>query len=1004
MNINNRAGQSLVIAAVGALMITYVLIGGMKGTTYVQIIKAVLLITGAALMSVWVLAKYGMNFSELLGDGAAAGALLEPGAKYGLSGTTKLDFISLALALVLGTAGLPHILMRFYTVPTAKEARKSVVWAIWLIGLFYLFTLTLGYGAAALVGPEKIAAAPGAANSAAPLLAYELGGTLLLGVISAVAFATILAVVAGLTITASASFAHDIYASVIHKGNAPPGAEVRVARIAAVVVGVVAILGGIAANGQNIAFLVALAFAVAASANLPTILYSLFWKRFNTRGCLWSIYGGLTLTVTLIAFSPAVSGNETCDVPGRGLVLVPAVQPGDRLHTRLLPARVPRHHHQQGAPGEQGVRDGGSLAHRGRRRGQGPRPLTRTDPVACQMVHGHRRVRRRSSRVEGVEAVLRESRQPGRGNRPVDPVLRVACPGVPATVGRIGAVAEELRRRLARPRSDQLAPNLRGGRRRVQRVAGHLSQQVRPRSWHHVIDRVAAAADRDPAAAAHLVHQLVQRRVAARCPSTVSSSWARGSSRWVSQPSWVTTILRLEGSHQRRHHGVERPQPATVTGMRGQRDVDRTTLRVDPTHVLREAGARKGRVTGLVQADRQHPRVVVKRRFDPVPVMGVHIDISHSTYAIPQKPRDGDGRVVVDAEPRRPGRHRVMKAASQVDGVVHLAATNRARRLHGGPGDERRRIVHQLEDRVVLAAQSICVERLGELSQRRPPHRRDVRRVMHERQHLVGSGLGGNDPQVGPRQHAQVASQSNSHLKPARVHRVGASQVVLHQVLVPHKEDRRAHDRSRPSTPVTATTWFRMCATSIPTRVAGGAAACRFGVPVRSSWPATTDQEGIVVSAQTARPSDGHCPVRRSLRTTVTTPRSTARFTSVALLQTDQRGVVFAWCRKPQVPPIQRGGSLTRESEMTDDANLVKSADELEKVLKDLLQVEEFEPPPQFRERARIRDPAVYAEAERDPEGCWAERARELHWHRPFTTVLDESEPAVLQVVRRRRR
>ena len=311
LNINNRAGQSLVIAAVGALMITYVLIGGMKGTTYVQIIKAVLLIAGAALMTVWVLAKYNMNFSDLLGEGAAAGALLEPGAKYGLTGTTKLDFISLALALVLGTAGLPHILMRFYTVPTAKEARKSVVWAIWLIGLFYLFTLTLGYGAAALVGPDKIAAAPGAANSAAPLLAYELGGTVLLGVISAVAFATILAVVAGLTITASASFAHDIYASVIHKGNAPPGAEVKVARIAAVVVGLVAILGGIAANGQNIAFLVALAFAVAASANLPTILYSLFWKRFNTRGCLWSIYGGLIITITLIAFSPAVSGSET---------------------------------------------------------------------------------------------------------------------------------------------------------------------------------------------------------------------------------------------------------------------------------------------------------------------------------------------------------------------------------------------------------------------------------------------------------------------------------------------------------------------------------------------------------------------------------------------------------------------------------------------------------------------------------------------------------------------
>ena len=328
LNINGRGGQSVIIALVGVLMISYVLIGGMKGTTYVQIIKAVLLISGAALMSFWVLTRFGFNFSELLGKGAEAGAALEPGKKYGLDSISRLDFISLSMALVLGTAGLPHILMRFYTVPTAREARRSVVWAIGLIGLFYLFTLTLGYGAAALVGAERISAAPGAANSAAPLLAYELGGTLLLGIISAVAFATILAVVAGLTITASASFAHDIYAQVIKRGDPSPGAEVRVARIAAVVVGAVAIAGGIAANGQNIAFLVALAFAVAASANLPTILYSLFWKRFNTRGCLWSIYGGLTITITLIAFSPAVSGAPSSMFPDADWSWFPLANPG----------------------------------------------------------------------------------------------------------------------------------------------------------------------------------------------------------------------------------------------------------------------------------------------------------------------------------------------------------------------------------------------------------------------------------------------------------------------------------------------------------------------------------------------------------------------------------------------------------------------------------------------------------------------------------------------------
>ncbi|GAB3269008.1 cation acetate symporter [Kineosporia babensis] len=313
LGVQGSGVQNLVIAVVGVLMIVYVLIGGMKGTTWVQIIKAVLLILGAGLMTIWVLSRAGLNFSELLGDAAAVSpagqTLLEPGLRYGLTDTTKLDFISLGLALVLGTAGLPHVLMRFYTVPSAKEARRSVVWAIWLIGVFYLFTLVLGFGAAWLVGADKIMAAPGKANSAAPLLAFELGGELLLGVIAAVAFATILAVVAGLTITASASFAHDIYANVLKKGQVRADDEVRVARITAVVIGLVAIVGGIFAKDQNVAFLVALAFAVAASANLPTILYSLFWKRFNTRGALWSMYGGLTTAIVLIIFSPVVSGK-----------------------------------------------------------------------------------------------------------------------------------------------------------------------------------------------------------------------------------------------------------------------------------------------------------------------------------------------------------------------------------------------------------------------------------------------------------------------------------------------------------------------------------------------------------------------------------------------------------------------------------------------------------------------------------------------------------------------
>ena len=310
LGVSGEMAQNLVIAVVGVVMVTYVLIGGMKGTTWVQIIKAVLLITAAFVMTVWVLGKYGFSLSGLF-DGAietakgsanaktVAGAdkLTHYGVKYGVTTTSKIDFISLALALVLGTAGLPHVLQRFYTVPTSKQARKSVEWAIWLIGGFYLLTLVIGFGAGALVGPDKISAAPGKANSAAPLLAYELGGSWMLGIVAGIAFATILAVVAGLTITASATFAHDLYKEVFKRGQSTQDQEVKVARYSAIAIGLVAIFGGMLAKSQNIAFLVALAFAVAASANLPTILYSLFWKGFNTKGALWSIYGGLISSI-----------------------------------------------------------------------------------------------------------------------------------------------------------------------------------------------------------------------------------------------------------------------------------------------------------------------------------------------------------------------------------------------------------------------------------------------------------------------------------------------------------------------------------------------------------------------------------------------------------------------------------------------------------------------------------------------------------------------------------
>ncbi|EFE70316.1 MULTISPECIES: solute symporter family protein [Streptomyces] len=338
LGITSDAGKVLIVALVGVLMIVYVSIGGMKGTTWVQMVKAVLLIGGTLLITFLVLLKFNFNISDLLGKAADnsghGAAFLEPGLQYGATGTTKLDFISLGVALVLGTAGLPHILIRFYTVPNAKAARKSVNWAIGIIGGFYLMTIALGFGAAALISRDEIIASNPSGNTAAPLLALHLGGVdstwgaILLATISAVAFATILAVVAGLTLASSSSFAHDIYANVIRKGKATEKEEMRAARWATVLIGIVSIALGALARDLNVAGLVALAFAVAASANLPTILYSLFWKRFTTQGALWSIYGGLVVAVGLVLFSPVVSGDPTAMFPDVDFSWFPLKNPG----------------------------------------------------------------------------------------------------------------------------------------------------------------------------------------------------------------------------------------------------------------------------------------------------------------------------------------------------------------------------------------------------------------------------------------------------------------------------------------------------------------------------------------------------------------------------------------------------------------------------------------------------------------------------------------------------
>ena len=333
LGVDSGALKNTVIVGVGVLMIFYVVVGGMKGTTWVQIVKAVLLMTGTVLITFLVLWQFSFNISDLLGAAASntgkGDAFLQPGLKYGVSLTSKIDFLSLGLALVLGTAGLPHILIRFYTVPTSRDARSSVLWAIGLIGAFYLMTLVLGFGAAALLdtGADSEVAASGG-NLASPLLAEAVGGgagstggAILLALISAVAFATILAVVAGRTLTSASSVAHDLYANVIKKGRATERSEVRVARISAFVIGGISIALAIPAQKLNIAFLVALAFAVAASANLPSIIYNLFWKRFNTRGATWSIYGGLISSVGLVVFSPVVSGKV---VDGVNASLLPA--------------------------------------------------------------------------------------------------------------------------------------------------------------------------------------------------------------------------------------------------------------------------------------------------------------------------------------------------------------------------------------------------------------------------------------------------------------------------------------------------------------------------------------------------------------------------------------------------------------------------------------------------------------------------------------------------------
>jgi cation/acetate symporter len=295
---------NVAVIVVGAVMLAYVLFGGMIATTWVQIIKAILLLFGVTLLTILVLAQFGFSPGALYRAVAAryGEAALQPGGLV----TDPVEAVSLGLALMLGLLGLPHILMRFYTVPDSRAARLSVVYATGFIGYFYLIIPIVGFGASALVGRDVIQAMDRGGNMAAPLVAELLGGTPFLGFIAAVAFATILAVVAGLTLAGASALSHDIFLHVIRKGAASEHEQVRVAKMATVIFGVVTVLLGILFKGQNVAFMVGLAFAVAASANFPPLLLSIVWKRFNTAGAVASILTGATLSVGLIALSPTV--------------------------------------------------------------------------------------------------------------------------------------------------------------------------------------------------------------------------------------------------------------------------------------------------------------------------------------------------------------------------------------------------------------------------------------------------------------------------------------------------------------------------------------------------------------------------------------------------------------------------------------------------------------------------------------------------------------------------
>jgi cation/acetate symporter len=312
------------ILIVGLVMLAYVLFGGMIATTWVQIVKAVLLLSGATMLAGLVLWQFAFNPLRLFAEAAAqyGQGVLAPGQLV----SDPLDAVSLGIALMFGTAGLPHILMRFYTVPDARTARVSVNYATAFIAAFYLLTFVLGFGAMVLVGQDVIRSVDAGGNMAAPLLAEVVGGRVFLGFITAVAFATILAVVAGLTLAGAAALSHDLWVNVVRRGHTTGNEELAVARVATIVLGGLAIVLGLAFEGQNVASLVGLAFAIAASGNFPALVLSISWRRLTTQGATWSVVVGTVSSLVLIYFSPTIQvsllGAEEALFPLRNPALV----------------------------------------------------------------------------------------------------------------------------------------------------------------------------------------------------------------------------------------------------------------------------------------------------------------------------------------------------------------------------------------------------------------------------------------------------------------------------------------------------------------------------------------------------------------------------------------------------------------------------------------------------------------------------------------------------------